>query len=206
MISILKAVMKLFLFSTLLAGVITAGWSLSSKVTSRPPEQKPPRLTVERLTEFSELTSLRVDVSDVLVRRIDGYTGGVQAVLLVRGDVDLNVDLRAAKLALVDDAGRRAVVILNPPRTSRPRVDHSRTQLVSMYKDGLWAAVPDDSPYGAVASRAMADAQARVEKAATGDDVSERSRKHVEDVLRKGCQALSWTVSVEWSDRAAADH
>lgn len=175
-------------------------------MTSSPPEQKPPRLTVERLTEFSELTSLRVDVSDVLVRRIDGYTGGVQAVLLVRGDVDLNVDLRAAKLALVDDAMRLAVVILNPPRTSRPRVDHSRTQLVSMYKDGLWAAVPDDSPYGAVASKAMADAQARVEEAAIGDDVSERSRKHVEDILRKGCEALNWTVSVEWSDRAAADH
>ena len=205
MISFLKAVMKLFLFSALLAGVMMAWWSLSSKVTSPPPEQKPPRLTVERLTEFSELTSLRVDVSDVLVRRIDGYTGGVQAVLLVRGDVDLNVDLRAAKLALVDDARRLAVVILNPPRTSRPRVDHSRTQLVSITKDGLWAAVPDESPYGAVASKAMADAQARVEEAAIGNDVSERSRKHVEDVLRTGCQALNWTVSVEWSDRAAAD-
>jgi hypothetical protein len=147
-----------------------------------------------------------VDVSDVLVRRIDGYTGGAQAVLLVKGDVDLNVDLRAAKLARVNDAKRFAVIVLTPPRTSRPRIDHARTRLVRIEKDGLWAAVPDQSPYTVVANEALADAQLRVEQAAGGGDVDTQSRNHVEEVLRTGCQALNWTVSVEWSDQASVDH
>lgn len=206
MIAFLKILMKLLLFSTLLAASAAVGWSLSFNATTAPSEPKQATLTVERLTEFSELTALRVDVSDVLVRRINGYTGGAQAVLLVKGDVDLNVDLRSAKLVRVDNLHRVAVVVLTPPRTSRPRIDHARTQLLSISTDGLWAAVPDDSPYTVVANKALADAQSRVEEAAAQGDIDAQSRKHVEDVLRQGCQALNWTVSVEWSDQGPVDH
>src|SRR5439155_5241093 len=57
-----------------------------------------PAPTLERVRELSSLVTTVADVSDVLVTRVAGRTGSVEAVLLVRGDAELSVDLERARL------------------------------------------------------------------------------------------------------------
>src|SRR4051812_24766541 len=90
----------------------------------------PPSPTLDRIRELSSLVTTVAEVSDVLVTRVAGRTGSVEAVLLVRGDVEVSVDLGRARLEAVDRAERRAVLVLPPPAPSRPRLDHDRTRLV----------------------------------------------------------------------------
>src|SRR5512138_2245362 len=80
-----------------------------------------PAPTLERVRELSSLVTTVVDVSDVLVTRVAGRTGSVDAVLLVRGDVEMSVDLGRARLDRVDHAARRGVLVLPPPAPGRPR-------------------------------------------------------------------------------------
>src|SRR5436309_2155131 len=54
--------------------------------------------SLERVRELSSLVTTRLDVADVQETKISGYTGAVRAVLLVKGDVLLSVDLTKAKL------------------------------------------------------------------------------------------------------------
>ena len=78
---------------------LSAGWLASSALKARRPPADPLHggLTIERLSEVSQLLTLKLDLADVLVSRIDGYTGGVEAALLVKGDVCLGVDLSQAR-------------------------------------------------------------------------------------------------------------
>lgn len=206
LLKFLKMLLTWAVLATVLSVAAATGWVASSALSRRPPADRlHSGLTVQRLSEFSELTTLRVEVSDVLVSRIDGYVGGVSAVLLVKGDVDLNVDLNKAKLKDLDEGRHTAMVVLPPPRVSRPRVDHSRTRLISINKDGLWMITPGSAPYGAVTDKAMAESQALIAGAADGQEVDARSRRHVEDVVASGCRTFGWTVCVEWSDRRIID-
>jgi hypothetical protein len=164
-----------------------------------------PAPTLERVRELSSLVTTASDVSDVLVTRVSGRTGAVEAVLLVRGDVELSVDLERARLDGVDQNARRAVLTLPPPAPLRPRIDHGRTQLVWLGRTGLWALVPVGMGDGAPEVRAVEEshrrAQAVVECAAADPVLVEQSRQRTEKVLRTFFAAAGWGVVVRWSDR-----
>ena len=70
------------------------------------------------MSELSQLLTLRIDVADVLVSRIDGVTGGVQLAMLVKGDVALGIDLSQSRFDKIDNAYCTAVLILPPPQAS----------------------------------------------------------------------------------------
>jgi len=158
-----------------------------------------PGLTIERFADLSELLVTKIEVSDVLVTAIEGRTGGVHVVLLIKGDVSLGVDLSAARFARVDDDRRTALLTLPPPVLSRPRLDHVLTRIVLVEKQGLWVFSPRTRPYGAVVDRGMTEAQGLVRSAGTTKEADVRARAHAEAVLRAFFSSLGWTVRIQWS-------
>ena len=157
-------------------------------------------LTIEQLSDLSELLIIRIDVSDVLVSTVQGRTGGVQAVLLVKGDVTLGVDLSAARFERVDKANRVALLVLPKPGPSRPRLDHDRTRTVLLRKQGLWVLSPAGRPYAAAVDRAMTQAQGLVNTAGSTAEADRRARSHAESVLNTFFRALDWNVHITWAD------
>ncbi len=98
--------------------------------------------TIERVRELSVLTTLRIDVADAFVTELRGRTGGTTAVLVVRGEVVIGVDLAAARFDSLDREGRSAVLLLPQPQVQFARLDHERTKLVGIWPGGLWTIVP----------------------------------------------------------------
>src|SRR5271154_6277048 len=85
---------------TVVALLVGTGLGWTAAMACRPPFtadgiHKEP--SIERMSELSQLLTLRIDVADALVTRIDGVTGGVQLAMLVKGDVALGIDLSLAR-------------------------------------------------------------------------------------------------------------
>jgi Protein of unknown function (DUF4230) len=158
--------------------------------------------SIERMSELSQLLTLRLDVADVLVSRIDGMTGGVQLAMLVKGDVALGIDLSLARFDQVDNAHCTALLILPPPQASCARVDHDRSRLFALKADGLWAITPGTRDYLAVVDKAMAEAQNLVASAARNNDADNRARRHAEILLNTFFHSIGWEVQIRWADQS----
>ncbi len=157
--------------------------------------------TIERVRELAELTTLRVDVADAFVTELRGRTGGTTAVLVVRGEVVVGVDLAGARFESVDAQGRIAVLVLPQPRVQFARLDHERTRLVGVWAGGLWRIVPGGTDADAAAvNAAYREAQRAVAGAADDSQLAERARRQAEVVLRAFFGALAWDVQVRWAD------
>jgi hypothetical protein len=180
-------------------GVDVAASAAASAVVHSPPAP-----TLRQVRDLSSLVTTVAEVSDVQVTRLSGRTGGVEAAILVRGDVEVSVDLGLARFGELDPAARRAVLVLPSPCTSRPRVDHDRTRIVWLGRWGLWALVPAGAGGRAPEARVLEEchrrAQSVVEAAAGDPQLLERSRRRAEEVLRVLFDAAGWDVEVRWSD------
>ena len=163
--------------------------------------------TLEQVRGLAALTVLAVDVADVQVTDLRGYTGGARAALVVKGDLTLATDLSEARFASVDAAARTAVLVLPPPRVAGPRVDHTRTRLVWVWRYGLWQVAPGggDGAQATVVNRAFAEAQRVVAAAGADPALDARARAQAEAVLRAFGEATGWTLTVRWSDRPPPD-
>ena len=180
------------------------GWT--GAVAYRPPSPADGLHTgpsIERMSELSQLLTLRIDVADVLVSRIDGMTGGVQLAMLVKGDVALGIDLSQARFDQIDNAHCTALLILPPPQASCARVDHDRSRLFELTSDGLWAITPGTRDYLVVVDKGMAEAQDLVASAAHNNDADDRARRHAEILLGAFFQSIGWDVKIRWADRSA---
>jgi hypothetical protein len=69
---------------------------------------------------LSSLVTSRVEVSDVVITKLSGYTGGIEAAVLLRGDFELGVDLSGAKFESMDRAEQSFV--RPQPQASQPRL------------------------------------------------------------------------------------
>jgi Protein of unknown function (DUF4230) len=184
------------LIGAVLGSIATAAWGPRT-----PADALLAGPSIRHITELADLLTLRLDVADVLVSRIDGLTGGVQVAVLVKGDVNLGVDVSEARFERVDQARRTAVLVLPAPSASSARVDHDRTRLFALSTDGLWTITPGTSDYTAVVNRAMIQAQDLVVSAAQNNDADERARRHAEILLGAFFHSIGWQVQVRWSDR-----
>ena len=125
--------------SLVLAAGLSAGgtWLLQAwRAQPMPHSQQP---TIEQVQKLASLVVLKVNVADIVVCRLGGYTGGVRAVVVVRGDVEIATNLQAAQFTGINPEQRRAVLTLPPPQPRRPRVDHDRTRVWSIDWTGLWS-------------------------------------------------------------------
>jgi hypothetical protein len=162
--------------------------------------------TIEQVRALSALTVLELDVADVQVTDLRGYTGGARAALVVKGDVTLASDLAQARFASVDHTARAAVLVLPPPRAGNARVDHARTRLIGVWRDGLWQMAPGgDAARAALVNQAYAEAQRVVAEAGQSPELDRRARAQAESVLKAFFGAMGWTLTVRWSDRTLVD-
>lgn len=157
-------------------------------------------LSIDRVTELAELLVVQLDVTDVVVTSLQGRTGGVQVVLLVKGDVSLGIDITSAQFRNVDSEKRTAVLTLPRPTASRPRLDHARSRIVLMRKEGLWQFSACSYPYAVAADRGMKEAQDLVNSAGNTTDADRRARTHAEHVLQAFFSSIDWSVHIQWSD------
>lgn len=154
--------------------------------------------TVEMMTHLSELTTLRVDVADVQVTRLDGMTGSVEAAVLVKGDFTIETDLSVARIEQVNASARTAVVILPYPQPSPPRLDHARSRLVFVQETGLWKVLPGDEAYVAVTNAAFIDAQRLIGGAGGRTEQTDAARHQAEQVIHTFFTGLGWQIRVRW--------
>jgi hypothetical protein len=154
--------------------------------------------TIEQVRRLESLVVQRVDVADVSTTELQGYTGGVRAALVVRGDLVVSVDLSLARFEAKDPAKRSAILSLPPPRVSRPRVDHDRTRLFELSRAGLWVIVSGDGGQSAAVNHAYRHAQEAVASAGEDPRLVERARRDAEETLGAFFQAVGWTVTIRW--------
>jgi hypothetical protein len=176
----------------LVGSVAVAVWRLQRP---SPPPAPPPSLS--QLRTLTELLILRVGVHDVVEHRLEGYSGSVEVVLLVRGDVSLGVDLEQARWEAVDGDNRTALLCLPQPTLFAPRLDQVESRVVAVRRSGLWLIIPDHRPEAAAVARAMASAQARMH-VAVDEPERRQAREHTETVMRDFCSPLGWNVQVRW--------
>src|SRR5947199_304671 len=53
--------------------------------------------TILQIQPLAELTTLHLDIADVLITRLNGRLGGVSAAMVIRGDVTISTDLGLAR-------------------------------------------------------------------------------------------------------------
>lgn len=155
-------------------------------------------LTIDEVRSLSTLLTRRVELADVCVTRIDGVLGGVEAAMLVRGHVDLGVDLDAGDLQIVDPARRVAVLRLPAPHVVTASLDHDRTRIVALSYAGAWRLNPQPSSAQHVVERALAAAQEQFARAGEEPAHLDAARRHVETVVPAWASTLGWTLRVEW--------
>ena len=152
--------------------------------------------TVTELERLSELATMRVQVSDVLVGRGYDYKG----CWLVHGDALIAIDLGQASIPPEhkDFAGRRARIVLAAPRVIQPRVDHERTLTWDVQKTS-WIPLAGDPDQ--LRDEAMQQAQRLVEHAAGSEENLRDARVRAELLLQGFFAALDWKVEIVWREQ-----
>ena len=161
-------------------------------------------LTIQDVRSLSVLLSNRIDVADVCVTRIDGYLGGAEVAVLVRGQIDLGVDLDGAGFSAMDAVRRTATLRLPSPKVVSATIDHQRTRIVALTYSGLWQLNPQSGPAMAVVDRSLADTQRLLERLGSGPELNARSKQQVERVIQSWGQSLQWSIEVRWTDTVSS--
>ena len=60
--------------------------------------------TLAKVRALAELVTLRATITDVQATELQGYTGGVECILIVRGQAELGTDLERAKFTEIGRA------------------------------------------------------------------------------------------------------
>jgi hypothetical protein len=156
--------------------------------------------TIDQIQQLASLATLKVNVADVQQTSINGYTGGIRAAILVKGEFLLAVDLTQAKFESKNNRAKAAVIVLPDPKVLNPRLDHDKTRLFGISEGGLWVLVPGDAAHVAVLNQAYRNAQKIVALAANPAIIQE-AKQHAEQVIKCFFQAVGWTVTIVWSNR-----
>ena len=157
-------------------------------------------LTVEQIQMLSALTVLKIETADAVVTDLRGYLGDMRTVLVVHGEVQLGVDLSAARVTVDQDA-KTATLELPEPQVQSVRIDHERTRLVDIRTGGLWMIVPGGSEVeAAVVSRAYREAERIVGCVAEDPAMIARARQQAEQVLLAFLHAMGWQANINWRE------
>lgn len=188
-----KLVLIVILAGGLLAYVLAARPHRGASTSTGP--------TIESIRELGSITTLRVTIADVQTQEVAGLTGSTRTVLIVKGDVELGVDLDRARFEDVDASCRSAVLVLPPPEPSRPRLDHDRTRVYAIERSGLWQLVPGNAGEAELVSSALRRAQQIVGETVETNELDARARRRAEVVIQTFTTALGWAISIRWADR-----
>ena len=155
--------------------------------------------TIEQVRKLAMLTVTKVDVADVQETTIQGYLGGTQALMLIKGDVQISLDLSRARFESKDEPHRTAVLVLPQPQVTSPRLDHDKTKLFECSPHGLWLIVPTDAGRTAVINHAYQHAQQLIADAGDNPKLVEQARRNAEGTLKTFFDAAGWMVTIRWN-------
>jgi hypothetical protein len=190
------------LLTVMLIGLaLAAGYALAYLPQLRPgpgTQTTTAGLVLEHMELLSELVTTRAKVSDVTETQVQGYLGGRRALVVVKGEVLIGVDLSRARFESVDERRQTATLILPHPRAVSARLDHQHTRIVQNAARGTWHIVPGDAGSTATANRALSDAEKIVTRAARDPPLLDHSRRHAERVLGEFFARKGWNVRVRW--------
>lgn len=149
---------------------------------------------IEDVRRIAKLAILRVQVANV----IEGQTRGARAIVAVRGDADISLDLDQIEIAERKDAAKTAVLRLGTPRVDRPRVDHEHTKVFELRETGLAALNPFADPRQDLLEDCMRAAQEQVDIAVQESEYIEQAKVQAEVLLSSFYRELGWDVRIEW--------
>jgi hypothetical protein len=155
----------------------------------------------EQFRRLNHLVTLQVPVTAIHTRAVVGYTGSINVVVLVRGDVQMAVDLDEACFASVDDEAKTAVLTLPLPKPRHARLDHRATQVYRIERTGLWMVLPVSTADARAVSAALAEAQGSLDAAVRDPALVDEARCKAQDNLARFFGSLGWTIEVRWVSR-----
>jgi hypothetical protein len=157
--------------------------------------------TIQQIDQVLILTTVQVNVADAMVVRLDGRTGGITTVLVVRGEVTIGVDLSKARLESIDRTNRDAVLVLPQPQVQSVRLDHKTTKLAGLWQTGLWQIVPGDGgAEGAAVDSAFEEAERRVASARNDPALIREAKDRTEQAVQSFAGEMGWRIAVRWTE------
>lgn len=157
-------------------------------------------LLISHITEMAELVTLKVPVSTVLTSKLAGYIGSIKCVIVVYGEVELGVDMEAIRFEDVDPVARSATLILPEPKVRHARLDHERTMIYSLSREGLWWVLMSDEPARRLVNDVMKRAETVVKSTANEPHLEMQARRKAEVVLQSAFQMIEWKIDLVWDE------
>lgn len=142
----------------------------------------------------------KVITSDIIEIPVEGKFGTCAAVVIAHGDVLVGVDMQQAKFEFVDHKACTAGIVLSPPESKSPRLDHDGTRVYNIKSTGMWYFFPDQGKEDWAVDKAMQEGQRRVEASAAEPGIIAASKKQAEQVLGCMFNEVGWKVTVRWAD------
>jgi Protein of unknown function (DUF4230) len=199
----MRTTLKMLVMLGLVLAAGAMGWFIGAEMTTDRSEatcSSDVGPILDRIHTLASLTTLRIEVADAVIVALRGRTGAISAVLVVHGEATLGVDLSQAKLESVNEADRRATLVLPRPQVQSAKLDHKKTKLIGLSTDGLWLIVPGgDDADAAISDLAYRHGEEIVAGAADDSELAEQARGQAELVLRIFFRAIGWTTEIRWS-------
>ena len=148
--------------------------------------------TVERLQYEMSLVTLRVPICDVVDARLSNRLGTTRVALLVKGDVEIAIDWREARLQESPHDDRVFTVHLPPPSPRRPRLDHERL-VVHSIRRSWFAPKPEEA-----VNYALKEAQRTVENAVLNEDLIEEAKVRASQHVTRLFRHLGYSAQIVW--------
>ena len=154
--------------------------------------------TLESVRSLSSLVTTKTTLADAITSEISGVSGSMSAVLMIRGDALIGVDMQQARISAQDPSSKTLVLILPQPTVIQARVDHQRTRVFALERHGFWKLMRLDDVTRQLLDTGMREAQQTIERAAGDEAILATAREHAQQVLSAFASSLGWQLTVRW--------
>ncbi len=190
---------KILLLMLLLMALALLGLMLLERLRVVRPSA-PAHITLEQVRELSELVTLKVPLHQLIETDLTGYTGATRCVVLARGEALISTNMARSQFEL-DPSRHLAQLTLPPPRVLSATLEHGDTSTLLVHRFGLWKIVPGEAGEAHLIDSALADAQKRMEQAASEPRRIEQARAATETLLARWFERHGWDLAIHWQDR-----
>lgn len=165
-------------------------WKWRSTMVSSGLLPLPP--SISQIQALSELTTTRVQISDFIFGENNHYAGK----WALYGEVLLGVDLSSVEYLDVNHELRKLTLRLPHPHVIATKIDHERSQELSMSKKGWYG--PFRSSPQILRDEVWRQADRKLMRLAAEPGYHERAKVQAERVLTEFCENLGWKVAFAW--------
>lgn len=183
--------------ATLLGVVVWLTWPTITGWIPNHEAAGPTAPLLRAIRDVAELSVLEADVEAIVTGAVDGRTGGVSCVVIARGTARIGTDLTLAEVH-GGDGGVACWITLEEPRVLGVSLDPGRTEVYALDRWGLWRVLPMATHEDEAVRRALEAAGPALRGAAERDDLVQRGRERVEEVVAEAAGSLGLQIEVDW--------